>query len=188
MLKKGAVRRVKQNSSKQRFSSTLSQVEKADGENRPMINLKDIHSFIPNIHFKIEDLRSLKFLLQENCLLCKVNLEDAYFPIPLHESSKKFARFLWPGILYELLCLQFDLVPTPRIFTKLLKVPMTLSRRINMRLVIYLDDIFWICLINLKKSVHQSSQQTQLLAFIIDKKIQKVKKLSPVTRILKQLS
>ena len=105
MLKKGAVRRVKQNSSKQRFSSTLSQVEKADGENRPMINLKDIHSFIPNIHFKIEDLRSLKFLLQENCLLCKVNLEDAYFPIPLHESSKKFARFLWPGILYELLCL-----------------------------------------------------------------------------------
>ena len=105
MLKKGAVRRVKQNSSKQRFLSALSQVEKADGENRPMIKLKDIHSFIPNIHFKIEDLRSLKYLLQENCLLYKVNLEDAYFSIQIHESSKKFARFLWAGSLYELLCL-----------------------------------------------------------------------------------
>ena len=80
--------------------STLSLLEKTDVENRPVINLKDLNSLIPNIRFKIEGLHSLKFLLQENCLLCKIDLKYAYFLIPLHESSKKFVRFLWPGSLY----------------------------------------------------------------------------------------
>ena len=47
----------------------------------------------------------------------------------------------WSGNLYELLCLYFGLEPTPRIFKKLLKIPMPVLRRINIRIVIYLDDI-----------------------------------------------
>lgn len=35
----------------------------------------------------------------------------------------------------------FGLYPTPKIFTKLLKVTMALSCRIHIRLVVYLDDI-----------------------------------------------
>ena len=72
----------------------MSLVEKKDGGNCPVINLKDHNSCITNIHFKIERLHSLKFLLQEDCIFYKINLNDAYFSIPLHESSKIVVRFL----------------------------------------------------------------------------------------------
>ena len=48
------------------------------------------------------------------------------------QSSFSIVRFL---------CLCFGLGPAPRIFTKILKVPMSLIRRLNIRIIIYLDDI-----------------------------------------------
>ena len=115
----------------------MSLVEKKDGGNCPVINLKDHSSCITNIHFKIEGLHSLKFLLQEDCIFYKINLNDAYFSIPLHELSKIFVRFLWPGSLYELLCLWFGLVLTPRIFTKLLNIPRLYPESITWKVLKY---------------------------------------------------
>ena len=53
----------------------------------------------------------------------------------------KFVRFAWSGNLYELLFLCFGLVPAPRIFSKLLKVPIALLRQQNILLVISLHNI-----------------------------------------------
>ena len=73
--------------------------------------------------------------------MCKLDLKDAYFSIPLSTKSKKHVRFIWKGNLYEFLCLAFGLAPSPRVFTKLMKVPISILRRINIRLVIYLEDM-----------------------------------------------
>ena len=71
----------------------------------------------------------------------QLDLKDAYFSIPLSTKSRKYVRFRWKGNLYEFLCLAFGLGPAPRIFTKLMKVPISILRRINIRLIIYLDDM-----------------------------------------------
>ena len=55
---------------------------------------------------------------------------------------KELCFVLWSGNLYEFLCLCFGLGPTSRIFKKLLKIPMSVLRRINIRIVIYLDYMF----------------------------------------------
>ena len=68
-------------------------------------------------------------------------MKDAYYSVTLHHSSRDYVRFLWSGNLYEFLCLCFDLELVSRIFTKLLKIPMSELRRINIRIVIYLDDM-----------------------------------------------
>ena len=94
-----------------------------------------------------------------------------------------FVRFAWSGNLYEFLCLCFGLGPAPRIFSKLLKVPIALQRWLNICLVIYLDVILLMgrteeilmrrdtlifllphlgFVINLKKSVLKPSQQIEL--------------------------
>ena len=73
--------------------------------------------------------------------MAKLDLKDAYFCIPLHKEYRKFVRFQWDGKLYEFLCLCFNLGPAPRIFTKLLKGLLAVLRRLNMLIIIYIDDM-----------------------------------------------
>ena len=68
----------------------------------------------------------------EGCLL---------FAIFLSVKSRKYVRFHWKDLLYEFCCLYFGLSPAPPVFTKLLKVPISLLRKFNVRIVIYLDDM-----------------------------------------------
>ena len=107
--------------------------------------------------------------------------------MPLCVSSRKFERFAWSGNLYEFHGLCFGLGPAPMIFSK---VPIALLRRLNIPLVIYLDDILLMrrtleevlmsrdtlifllqhlgFVINLKKSVMKSPQQIEFLGLKID--------------------
>ena len=139
MLRKGAIHKVAHHP--KQFLSHLFLVDKKDGGKRPVINLKQLNSYIPYQHFKMEGLHLLKELLQSNDYLCKLDLKDAYFCIPMSQKSRRFLRFLWEGNLYEFLCMCFGLGPAPLIFTKLMKIPISLFRRINIRVIVFLDDM-----------------------------------------------
>ena len=116
-------------------------VKKRDGGNRPVINLKRLNCYIPYQHFKMEGLNLIKDLLREGDYMVKLDLKDAYFSAPLENESKKYVRFQWKGETYQLLCLCFGLGPAPRFFTKLIKIPIAIMRKLNVRLIVYLDDI-----------------------------------------------
>ena len=73
--------------------------------------------------------------------MCKLDLKDTYYCATLQKNSRKNVRFHWSGNLFEFLCLCFGLGPTPLIFTKLLKILIAILRRINIRMIIYLDDM-----------------------------------------------
>ena len=75
--------------------------------------------------------------------MCKLNMKYAYFPVPLRHSPRTYVRFSCSGNLYEFLCLCFGLrlSSAPKIFTKLLKMPISIPRRINIWIVIYLDNM-----------------------------------------------
>ena len=73
--------------------------------------------------------------------MCKVDLKDAYFSAFLEKDSRQFVWLLWSENLYEFLCLCFGLGPASRIFTTFLKVLITILRRINIKIIIYLDYI-----------------------------------------------
>ena len=114
-------------------------ISKKGGDNRPVIYLKDLNQFIPYKHFKMEGLHNLKYVLQKRDYMYEIDLKDAYFSVLLHKDSRKLVRFLWEGNLYEFLCLCFGLGAAPRI--KLLKVPISVLRRLMIRVIIYLDDL-----------------------------------------------
>ena len=122
--------------------------------------------------------------------MCKLDLKDAYFCVPLKKESRKYVRFQWEGTLYEFLCLCFGLGPAPLIFTKILKVPISLLRRLQIRVIIYLDDMLLMSqtlkellmnrdtiiflltrlrfVINLKKSILVPVQKIEFLGLEID--------------------
>ena len=85
MLKKGVI--IKVDPSPDEFLSNIFTVPKKDGVNRPMINLKKLNNFIPCPHFKMEGLFLVKELLSLNDWMCKENLKDAFFSIPIHQNS-----------------------------------------------------------------------------------------------------
>ena len=72
--------------------------------------------------------------------MVKIDLKDAYWHIGIHQESRKYLRFRWDQKFYKIGVLAFEVGPGPRIFTKLLKVPLTVLRRLMIRLVAYLDD------------------------------------------------
>ena len=53
---------------------------------------------------------------------------------------KEIVRFQWEGTLCELLCLCFGLAPAPLIFIKILMVPIFLVRRLQILVIIYLNE------------------------------------------------
>ena len=76
--------------------------------------------------------------------MCKLDLKDAYFCIPLAEESKIFVRFYWEEDLYQFMCLCFRLAPGSNVFTKLLKISIACLPRIGTLIIIYQDDMLLI--------------------------------------------
>ena len=188
MLQKGAIKEVQ--FSKGQILSPIFIVPKRDMGYRPVINLKNLNWNIQYLHFKMEGLFLLKDILQPGDLMCKLDLKDAYFSVPLHAKSQKYVRFQWNKKIYQFLCLCFGLGPAPRVFTKLMKIPIAVLRRLNVRLIIFLDDILLMgaskqeliqardtlifllqslgFLINIKKSELKPTQKIQFLGVEID--------------------
>ena len=75
------------------FLSNHFLVEKTDGWNRLVMNLKNPKTFIPYKYFKIEGLYCLKFLLEQDNLLCKIDLKETYSSVPLNKHSQKVLDF-----------------------------------------------------------------------------------------------
>lgn len=172
------------------FISNLFLVEKKDGGQRPVINLKNLNNHVPYKHFKMEGLQLISHMLRKGDFMCKLDLKDAYFCLPLHKESYPFVKFQWDGKLYQFTCLCFGLGPAPRTFTKLLKVPIGVLRRLNMLIIIYIDDMLIIgrtqkeaeisrdtviyllqhlgFLFNMKKSVFTPCQEIKFLGLTIN--------------------
>ena len=127
----------------------------------------------------MEGLHCLKFLLEQDDLLCKMDLKETYFVVPLTKNSQKFVRFQWSGNIYEFLCLCFRLGSASRIFTKLLKVPIALLRRVTdlmertlPKILMARDTLIFLMQylgfqINLKKSVLHPVKQIEFLGLVI---------------------
>ena len=122
--------------------------------------------------------------------MCEMDVKDAFVSVPLNPAPIKVVRFLWSGKLYKFLCLCFGLGSAPIIFTKLLKVPVSVLRRLNKLIIIYLDDMLIIghtieetlmarktvmlllqqleFVLNLKKYVLTPTKRTELLRVTLD--------------------
>ena len=54
---------------------------------RPIINLKPLNSFVQYEHFKQETFSIMLDLIQENDFFTSIDLQDAYFAVPIHKES-----------------------------------------------------------------------------------------------------
>ena len=138
----------------------------------------------------MEGLHCFQNILKKGDYMCKMDLNGAYSSVPLNPASKTFAQFLWSGKVYKFLRFCFGLGPVPRIFTKLLKIPVSVLRYLNILVKIYLEDMLLIghtigetlmardtviflpqqlrLILNLKKSVLTPTQRIEFLEVMVD--------------------
>ena len=110
----------------------------------------------------MEGMHLIMDLLQEHNFLIKIDPKDTYFGIPLGKSSRKYIGFQWEGNLYKFLWLCFGLGPGPLIFKKLLKIPIALLRRINAKIIIFLDGM-----LVMAQTLKEISQEKETLIFLL---------------------
>ena len=70
-------------------------VEKKDGGQRPVINLKSLNQFVRIEHFKMEGLHLLSDLLQLRNWMAMMYLKDLYLQIPINPSQQLLLSFQW---------------------------------------------------------------------------------------------
>ena len=129
LLGKGAIKEV--HNPRGGFYSNLFLVPKKDGGQRPVINLKALNNFVQTEHFKMEGIHTLRDIVNPEDWLAKVDLKDAYFAIPIHQSHHQYLRFIYQGKHYQFQCLPFGLSSAPWVFTKTLKPALALLREMG---------------------------------------------------------
>ena len=104
-----------------RFYLRLFLVPEKDGKMSPVINLWLLNQFLVHNHFKMEGMHVVRNLLQKNDWMIRIDLEDAYFLIPIDPQHQSFLWFkrqkrAWAD---QFTCLPFGLSSAPRVFTKI---------------------------------------------------------------------
>ena len=165
-------------------------VAKKGGGQRPVLDLSPLNKFIPTEHFKMENLMTIKAIINKGDYMINIDLTDAYLTVPMHPDSQKFLRFLWQGQSYQFVAMPFGLNVAPRVFTKLMKPVIAWLRGQGVRMIIFLDDILLLAptvetmnqnarmtislleslgfLINYKKSTLVATQRILFLGMLID--------------------
>ena len=87
MLQKNAVTEVPPNSPG--FYSNVFLVRKASGRWRPVIDLKSLNAHILAPHFRMFTTSSVLSTVRKGDYAFKIDLQDAYFHVPIHPSSRK---------------------------------------------------------------------------------------------------
>ena len=64
---------------KEKFISSYFLVPKPNGRYRFILNLKKFNEFVPTIHFKMEDIRTVINILEENDFLCSNDFNNYYY-------------------------------------------------------------------------------------------------------------
>ena len=150
MLQKNAITEVPPNSPG--FYSNIFLVRKASGGWRPVIDLKNLNAHIHAPHFRLFSTNSVLSSVRKGDYAFKIDLQDAYFHVPIHPSSRKYLRFTFENKVYQFRVLPFSLNTAPQIFTRLGHTVTGYLHRLGISVIPYLDD--W--------SIHHPDRQVLL--------------------------
>ena len=122
------------------FYSRLFLVPKPGKRWRPVIDLSHLNHFLDIRTFKMETPESIRASLQIGEWVTSIDLQDAYFHIPIHCLYQKYLRFTHKGRVYQFRALPFGLATAPLIFTMVAKEVKLMALARGIRLHAYLDD------------------------------------------------
>ena len=110
------------------FVSPIFTRKKKDGSLRMIFNLKKLNDHVYYNHFKMESLDNVLNIIKPGVWMASVDLNDAFYTIPVHKDHRKYLKFVWQNTLYQFQAMPNGYAEAMRIFTKMLKPPVSLLR------------------------------------------------------------
>ena len=88
----------------------------------------------------MESIRSVTNIVKRGEFMASVDLQDAFYSVPVHVDSRRYLTFLWNGKLYQFHCMPNGYRDSMRLFEKLLKPVFPALRGQGHLSIIYVDD------------------------------------------------
>ena len=151
------------------FVSNIFSRPKKNGGTRLILDLTDLNKHLPYQHFKMDNIHTAVQLVSENSYMASVDLQDAYYSVPIHPTHRKYFKFILKGQYWQYKALPNGLSSAPRLFTKLLKPFLATLREQGHTIVCYLDDTLIIgdTVEQTEKAVKAVTQGLESLGFLI---------------------
>ena len=91
-------------------------------------------------HFRMFTTSSVLSSVEKGDYAFKIDLQDAYFHVLIHPSSRKYLRFAFENRVYQFQVLPFGLNTAPQVFTRLGHTVTAYLHRQGVSVIPYLDD------------------------------------------------
>ena len=126
------------------FFSRPFTVEKKDGPFRLILDLSLLNNFLLVPHFKMESVLQIASGIVEPLWGCTLDLQDAYFHVPMAWFFHRYLAFVVDGITYVFQYLPFGLSVAPWAFHRVIKPVKAHLHLQSMRVHSYLDDFLFL--------------------------------------------
>ncbi|KAJ1198715.1 hypothetical protein NDU88_002554 [Pleurodeles waltl] len=140
LLRKGAIERVPISEVGSGCYSRYFLIPKKKKGLHPILDLRDVNLFLKKEKFKMLTLVQVLSALDQGDWMVALDLQDAYFHIPILPSHRRYLRFKVGHEHFQFTVLPFGLTSAPRVFTKVMAVVAAHLRRSGISVFPYLDD------------------------------------------------
>ena len=125
-----------------KFQSRIFTVPKKDSpEERLILDLSILNSFIKCPRFKMLTLREIKLSLPKNFWTTSIDLKDGFWHLGVSRSKRAFLGFRWRNQNWQFRAMPFGLNIAPRIFTKVIAHMVQIMAEAGIYCLPYLDDL-----------------------------------------------
>ena len=90
----------------------------------------------------MDNLKTSPNMMRQNCFIASIDLNDAYYSVPVTLTNQKYLLFKFEGQLYKFVCVPSVLSSAQRIFTELLKPVVSALHKQGHKIMGYLEDLF----------------------------------------------
>ena len=122
------------------FYSRLFLVPKKSGEDRPVIDLSHLNTYLDVPRFRMETPQAVRNAIRPGEWVTSVDISDAYLHVPMAPSAQRFLRFKIGKEVFQFQALPFGLATAPREFTLIMRPIVQILRAHGVRIHAYLDD------------------------------------------------
>ncbi len=112
-------------------------IQKKSGAIRMCVDLREANKAVVTDSYSLPHIEEMLFLLRGATVFSTIDLESAYFHLPLHEESRDLTAFITHKGLFRFCRVPFGLASAPSVFQKMV---VTVLRGIP-NVANYLDDI-----------------------------------------------